>query len=96
MSADELSVPKDPGCSLCGCTGWHACIGRRLPPPTPEEEARISTALDKIFGAKPEPKPYVFTPVPGAVCSQELWAAGKGAPKTCQVHGLTGCGVPTA
>ena len=42
--------------------------------------------------AQPEPKPYAFTPVPGAVCSQEIWAVGKGA---CPVHGLTGCGAPT-
>lgn len=40
-------------------------------------------------------KPYQFEPVPGATCSQELAAAGKPYPRTCQVHGLT-CGVKPA
>lgn len=41
----EHSVP----CSRCGCSGIHACIGRVLPPPTPEEEARLTKTLDSIF-----------------------------------------------
>lgn len=46
-------------CSKCGCVGWHACVGRRLPPPTPEDEARLSETLDKIFGQKPEMSEFV-------------------------------------
>lgn len=45
--------------------------------------------------AKPaEPaKPYSFTPVPGATCTQVLKDSGAASwPRTCQVHGLT-CGV---
>lgn len=40
----------DVGCPLCGDTGIHACIGRRLPPPSPEVEARLTTSLERIFG----------------------------------------------
>ena len=38
------------GCPLCGETGIHACIGRRLPPPSPEVEARLTESLERIFG----------------------------------------------
>jgi hypothetical protein len=36
-------------CPRCGCNGIHACVGRVLPPPTPEEEARLTKTLDGIF-----------------------------------------------
>lgn len=42
-------------CSLCGITGVHACPGRPLPTPTPEDEARIDAALDKVFNRSPQP-----------------------------------------
>lgn len=42
------------GCSRCGCTGLHACVGRRLPPPTPEAEARLTETLERIFGKRLE------------------------------------------
>lgn len=42
-------------CSKCGVTGLHACVGRVLPPPTPEEEARFKKVLDGIFGAEALP-----------------------------------------
>lgn len=41
---------------------------------------------------EPQPVAYSFTPVPGAICSRELAAAGRAYPRTCQVHGLR-CGV---
>lgn len=43
-----------PPCSKCGCRGLHACIGRHLPPPTPEDEARLKKTLDEIFGQAAE------------------------------------------
>lgn len=50
LSVKELEKMMNYECSKCGCTGLHACIGRRLPPPTPEDEARLTAALEKIFG----------------------------------------------
>lgn len=37
------------GCPRCGSTEIHACIGRRLLPPTPEEEERSTATLKTIF-----------------------------------------------
>jgi hypothetical protein len=37
------------GCPLCGSTEIHACIGRRLPAPTQEEEERLTETLKSIF-----------------------------------------------
>lgn len=50
LSANQLEKLMNYECSKCGCTGLHACIGRRLPPPTPEDEARLTAAMEKIFG----------------------------------------------
>lgn len=36
-------------CSKCGCSGIHACVGRVLPPPTPEDVARLENALRRVF-----------------------------------------------
>jgi hypothetical protein len=36
-------------CSKCGCEGIHACIGRMVEPPTPEEIERFNKTLDSIF-----------------------------------------------
>ncbi len=44
-----LDSLADYECPRCGCSGIHACIGRRLPPPTPEEEAATTKALENIF-----------------------------------------------
>lgn len=47
---EHLGPVLEVGCSRCGITGIHACPGRPLPTPTPEDEARVDTALDRIFG----------------------------------------------
>jgi hypothetical protein len=57
------------GCSLCGCVGWHACTGRPLPPPTPEDEVRFTEALNRIFGKDSKEQcnalfPHVYTTSP--------------------------------
>lgn len=44
-----LDSLADYECPRCGCSGVHACIGKRLPPPTPEEEAAMTKALEEIF-----------------------------------------------
>lgn len=44
-----LDSLADYECPRCGCSGVHACIGKRLPPPTPEEEAAMTKALEQIF-----------------------------------------------
>lgn len=36
-------------CSVCGCTGLHACIGYKPKPLTPEEERRINEKLEELF-----------------------------------------------
>ncbi|MNE22879.1 hypothetical protein D3C77_818610 [compost metagenome] len=36
-------------CSVCGCTGLHACIGYKPKPLTPEEEAEFDRKLNEIF-----------------------------------------------
>lgn len=43
-------------CPKCGCTGIHACIGKRLQPPTEKEIASLNAALDKIFPSRAKPK----------------------------------------
>ena len=42
-------MSTNSGCPRCGSTEIHACIGRRLPPPTPEEEERLTATLKSIF-----------------------------------------------
>lgn len=44
-----MIVWKPAECSKCGCSGLHACPGYRIPPPTPEDEARLENALRTIF-----------------------------------------------
>lgn len=39
-------------CSKCGISGIHACPGKPLPQPTPEDEARLHNALREIFPEK--------------------------------------------
>lgn len=41
------------GCPLCQSDAIHSCVGRPLPPPSPEVEARLTEALERIFG-KPD------------------------------------------
>jgi hypothetical protein len=36
-------------CPRCNIGGIHACPGRPLPPPTKEEEKRLTATLQKIF-----------------------------------------------
>lgn len=43
-------VNKLGRCSNCGCYGLHACTGKLIPTPTPEDENRLRIAIDKIFG----------------------------------------------
>ncbi len=43
---------QGPECPLCGIRGVHGCIGRRLPKPTPEDERRMHTTLNGIFGIR--------------------------------------------
>lgn len=37
-------------CSVCGCSGLHACPGYMMKPWTPEEEAHLENVLRTIFG----------------------------------------------
>lgn len=39
-------------CSKCGISGIHACPGKPLLTPTPEDEARMENALREIFPEK--------------------------------------------
>ena len=50
LSLEELNKMLDHECPRCGCTGLHACIGYRPAAPTPEDEARLTAAMQKIFG----------------------------------------------
>jgi hypothetical protein len=43
----DITITETPrsGCPRCGISGIHACPGRVLPPPTPEEEERLTRLL---------------------------------------------------
>ena len=43
-------------CPKCGCAGIHACIGKRLQPPTEKEIASQKAALDKMFASRARPE----------------------------------------
>lgn len=39
---------KGQSCPKCGISGIHACPGKPLPKPTPEEEARIRKVFENL------------------------------------------------
>lgn len=42
-----MQVPGQT-CPKCGISGIHACPGKPLPPPTPEDEARIRAVFENL------------------------------------------------
>lgn len=48
----------DGTCPTCGCSGLHACPGYMMKPWTPEDIARLESALRRAFKEEKEAKTH--------------------------------------
>lgn len=75
------------GCPHCGCTGVHACIGRRLEPMSETEHASLSAVMQRI-AASQEPLGEPFS----SVLHENRWELyeGEDEPSNAELKGRSG------